>query len=165
MYCRSYGVMFIKFFDIDWLFFGVILTLVCSLRACHHVINQESYIYSWNLGKIYLVHFLKFWNLTRFTWEISKFQKSKLGKFISNFPLKHVITSTNDLINSGHQPARHEKYQPQGSNCVFSVALFHGSFRNLVPSNIKKGGKDIPWSIELIIFCTTFVRYLTLRED
>ena len=55
-----------------------------------------------------------------------------------------MITSTNDLINSGHQPARHEKYQPQGSNCVFSVALFHGGFRNLVPSNIKKGGKDIP---------------------
>ena len=24
-----------------------------------------------------------------------KFQKSELGKFISNFPLKHVITSTN----------------------------------------------------------------------
>ena len=26
---------------------------------------------------------------------ISKFQKSELGKFISNFLLKHVITSTN----------------------------------------------------------------------
>ena len=25
----------------------------------------------------------------------SKFQKSELGKFIPNFPLKHVITSTN----------------------------------------------------------------------
>ena len=34
-------------------------------------------------------------NLPRFTWEISKFQKSELGKFIPNFPLKHVITSTN----------------------------------------------------------------------
>ena len=30
-----------------------------------------------------------------FTREISKFQKSELGKFIPNFPLKHVITSTN----------------------------------------------------------------------
>ena len=49
----------------------------------------------WNLEKIYLVHFLKFWNLPRFTQEISKFQKSELGKFIPNFPLKHVITSTN----------------------------------------------------------------------
>ena len=33
--------------------------------------------------------------LTCFTREISKFQKSELGKFISNFPLKHMITSTN----------------------------------------------------------------------
>ena len=66
-------------------------------ESLSHVINQESHVYSWNLGKIYLVHFLKFWNLPRFTWEISKFQKSKLGKFIPNFPLKHVITSTNSL--------------------------------------------------------------------
>ena len=27
--------------------------------------------------------------------KISKFQKSELGKFIPNFSLKHVITSTN----------------------------------------------------------------------
>ena len=58
--------MFIKFVDTDWLFFCEILTFV---------INQESHVYSWNLGKIYLVHFLKFWNLPRFTREISKFQK------------------------------------------------------------------------------------------
>ena len=51
------------------------------------VINQESHVYSWNLGKIYLVHFLK---------------------FIPNFQFKHVITSTNhiaqwnmfDVVNS-----------------------------------------------------------------
>ena len=55
-------------------------------ESLSHVINQESNVYSWNLGKIYLVHFLKFWKL----------QKSELGKFIPNFPLKHVITSTND---------------------------------------------------------------------
>ena len=30
--------------------------------------------------------------------EISKFQKSELGKFIPNFPLKHVITSTNKHV-------------------------------------------------------------------
>ena len=29
----------------------------------------------------------------------SKFQKSELGKFIPNFPLKHVITSTNIVLN------------------------------------------------------------------
>ena len=28
-----------------------------------NVINQESHAYSWNLGKIYLVHFLKFWKV------------------------------------------------------------------------------------------------------
>ena len=67
-------------------------------ESLSHVINQESHVYSWNLGKIYLVHFLKFWNLPRFTREISKFQKSELGKFIPNFPLKHVITSTNSFI-------------------------------------------------------------------
>ena len=50
-----------------------------------HVIIQESHVYSKNLGKIYL----------GFTREISKFQKSELGKFIPNFPLKHVIPSTN----------------------------------------------------------------------
>ena len=59
-------------------------------ESLSHVINQESHVYSWNLGKIYLVHFLEFWNLPRFTREISKFQKSELGKFIPN-----IITSTN----------------------------------------------------------------------
>ena len=66
--------------------FCVILTLVCSLRACHMLIKQESHVYLW---KIYLAHFLKFGNLQN-----SKFQKSELGKFIPNFPLKHVSTST-----------------------------------------------------------------------
>ena len=69
------------------------LPLVCSYRACN-VINQESHVYSWHLGKIYFVYFLKFWNLPRFIREISKFRKSKLGKCIPNFPLKHVITNT-----------------------------------------------------------------------
>ena len=85
--------MFIQFVYNDWLFFCVILTLVCSL----HVINQESHVYSWNLGKIYLVHFWKFWNPPHFTQEISKFQKSELGKFI--LPLKHLITSTNNMFD------------------------------------------------------------------
>ena len=51
-----------------------------------HVIHQESHVYSWNLGEIYFVHFLKFWNL-------SKFQESELGKLIPHFPPKHLITS------------------------------------------------------------------------
>ena len=33
-----------------------------------------------------------------FTREISKFQKSELGKIIQNFPYKYVITSTNTLV-------------------------------------------------------------------
>ena len=66
-------------------------------KSLSHVINQESHVYLRNLGKIYLVHSLKFWNLPRFAREISKFQKSELGKFIPNFPLKHGITSTNPV--------------------------------------------------------------------
>ena len=64
-------------------------------ESLSHVINQELHVYSWNLVKVYLVHFLKFWNLRRFTREISKFQKSELSKFIPNCPLEHMITSTN----------------------------------------------------------------------
>ena len=95
---KSYGVMFLKFVDIDWLF-------VCNFYPCvlfeslSHVINKESHVYSWNLGKIYLIRFSKFWNLPCFTREISKFQKSKFGKFFPNFPFKHVITSTNHTID------------------------------------------------------------------
>ena len=63
-------------------------------ESLSHVINHEPHVYSWNLGEIYLVCFLKFWNLPCFTREISKFQKSELGRFIPNLPLKHVITST-----------------------------------------------------------------------
>ena len=55
-------------------------------ESLSHVINQESHVYSWNLGKIYLIHFLKCWNLPRFTRKISEFQKSALGKFIPNLP-------------------------------------------------------------------------------
>ena len=39
----------------------------CMLfESLSHVINQESHVYSWSLGKIYLARFLKFWNLLRF---------------------------------------------------------------------------------------------------
>ena len=78
--------MFIKFVDIDY--------FLCNSYPCvlfeslSHVINQESHVYSWNLGKIYFVHFLRFWNLLRFIREILQFQKSELGRFIPNFLLK-----------------------------------------------------------------------------
>ena len=45
-----------------------------------HMINQESHVYLWNLGKIYLVHVLK---------------------FIPIIPLKHVIITTKTNIFIG----------------------------------------------------------------
>ena len=76
--------MFIEFVDIDWLFFCVILTPVCSLRACHMWLTRNH---------MFIVKFGE--NLPRSFFEISKFQKIELGKFISKFPLKHLITSAN----------------------------------------------------------------------
>ena len=76
--------MFIKFVDID--------CFLCNSYPCvlfeslPHVVNQKSRL------------FVKFGeNLPGSFFEIliSKFQKSELGKFIPNFPLKHVITNTN----------------------------------------------------------------------
>ena len=80
--------MFIKFVDTDWLF-CLILTIVCSLRACHMWLTRNHMFIREIWGKF--TSFI-FWNF-----EISKFQKSELGKFIPNFPLKHVITS--NIIN------------------------------------------------------------------
>ena len=76
-YC-SVAVMefkFFKFVDIDWLFFCVIFTLVYSLRACHMGLTSNH------------MYIREIWR--------KKIKKSELGKFILNFPLKHVITSTN----------------------------------------------------------------------
>ena len=79
--------MFVEFVIV----FCVILTILCNsfklFESLSHMSNQESHVYSWSLGKIYLVHFLV---LPR-----SKFEKSEPGKFIPNFSLKHVITRTN----------------------------------------------------------------------
>ena len=50
--------------------------------------------------------FVKFWENVPCSFfeilkifEISKFRKSELGNFIPNFPLKQVITSTNDTTD------------------------------------------------------------------
>ena len=101
--------MFIKFVDIDW-YWLIFVDADCdsypcvNLESLSHVINQESHVYPRKLGKIYLFHFLKFWNLPSETRDISKSQKSELGNitpwFMPNFPLKHVITSTNIIANS-----------------------------------------------------------------
>ena len=43
----------------------IMIGFLCNSFSCvlfeslSHVINQESHIYSWNLGKIYLVYFFK----------------------------------------------------------------------------------------------------------
>ena len=65
--------MFIKFADIDWLFLCNSYPCVFFESLLEDVINQESHVYSWNLGKF-----------TSFIFEI-----------YINFPLKHVIISTN----------------------------------------------------------------------
>ena len=51
---------------LNWLFLCNSYPFVL-VESLSHVINQESHVFSWNLGKIYLVHFLKFWNLPRET--------------------------------------------------------------------------------------------------
>ena len=79
--------------------FCVILNTCVLFESLSYLINLESHVYSLNFGEICLVHFLKFWNLRRFTREISKFQISDLGILIPNFPLKHVIISTNVVLS------------------------------------------------------------------
>ena len=44
------------------------------IESLSHVINQESHVYSWNLGKIYLVHFWNF-EISRVKW--GRFQNFK----------------------------------------------------------------------------------------
>ena len=63
-----------------------------------HVINLESHLYSWDLGKGYLVYFFEILK--------SRFKKSELGKFITYFPLKHVNTSTNKYVKFGPTPSK-----------------------------------------------------------
>ena len=60
----------------------------------------------------------------RFTPEILKFQKSKLSKFIPNFSLKHVITSTNPPVATGvcnpnKSWARHHRSLKLGSKLKY----------------------------------------------
>ena len=87
-------------------------------ESLSHVINQESHIYSWNLKKI---------------WKISKFQKSELGKFIPNFPLKHVITSTNHKswscrTGSHKKYSKTWKYSQNGSSWQQNITQDRKSF-------------------------------------
>ena len=90
--------MFINFFWYWLIVFCVTLTLVCSLKVFHMRLTRNHMFIREILGKLTSFIFLNF-EISRvkrgdFTQEISKFQKSELGKLIPNFTLKHVITST-----------------------------------------------------------------------
>ena len=71
--CCSVGVMEICLLNL----FILIDCFLCNSYPCvlieslSHVIDQESHVSEGNLGSIYLVHFLEFSNLPRFTREIS----------------------------------------------------------------------------------------------
>ena len=86
-YC-SVGVMELCLLNL----FILIDCFLCNSYPCvlfeslSHEINQEPYV----------------------TREISKFQKSELGKFIPNFPLKHMITGTN-LVMKNVFPLQYSK--------------------------------------------------------
>ena len=108
--CCSVGVTELCLLNLLILIVFCVILPFCVLWELVTCDYQESHVYSWNLGENYLVHFLIFWNLPRLTGEISKFQKSAIGKFIPNFPFKHVITSTYTKRLSNHclqkQPPR-----------------------------------------------------------
>ena len=65
------------------------------VESLSQVINQESRFFV-KLGENLPRSFFKILKSPERN-EETKFQKSELGKFIPNFPLKHVITSTNLL--------------------------------------------------------------------
>ena len=69
--CRSYGVMFITFVDI---IFCVILTLVCSLRACHMWLTRNHMFIREIWGKF--TSFI-FWNFEISLVSLEIFQKFK----------------------------------------------------------------------------------------
>ena len=68
------GIMFIKFTDIDWLFFCGILTLVCSLRACHMWLTRNHMFIREIWGKF--TSFI-FWNFEMSLVSLGRFQNFK----------------------------------------------------------------------------------------
>ena len=75
--------------------FCVILTLVCSLRACHMWLTRNHMFICEIWGKFTL---FIFWNFRISLVSLGSFQNFKKVEFIPNFPLKHVITSTNLMV-------------------------------------------------------------------
>ena len=66
--------MFIKFIDIDWLFFCIILALVCSLRACHMWLTRNHMFIREIWGKF--TSFI-FWNFEMSLVSLERFQNFK----------------------------------------------------------------------------------------
>ena len=66
--------MFIKFVDIDWLFFCAVLTLVCSLRACHMWLTRNHMFIREIWGKF--TSFI-FWNFEISLVSLGRFQNFK----------------------------------------------------------------------------------------
>ena len=91
----SVGVMvlFIKFVDIGWFF-------VCNSYPCvlFESLSQltRNHIFICDIWGNLPHSFFEILKSLCFTQEVSKFQKSELGKIIPNLPLINVITSTND---------------------------------------------------------------------
>ena len=57
-------------------------------ESLSHVINQESHVYTWNVGKIYLISLERFKNVKK----VNSVNLSQIS------PHKHVITGTNLTI-------------------------------------------------------------------
>ena len=84
MWCRSYGVMFIKFVDIGWLFFCVILTLVCSSRAWHMWLTRNHMFIREIWGKF--TSFI-FWNFEITLVSLGRFQNFKKVNLVNFFQI------------------------------------------------------------------------------
>ena len=105
---------------------------MCSLGACHMWLTRNHMFICVIWGKFTSFIFRNFENFLQFT-QISKFQKSELGKFIPNFPLKHVITSTNHKswscrTGSHKKYSKTWKYSQNGSSWQQNITQDRKSF-------------------------------------
>ena len=86
-----------------------------------------------------------------FTREISKFQKSELDKFIPNFPLKHVITSTKQWAHERSINPNLEEIDAESLDEVLSQ--FYGEIR-------KQDGRQLERD-SLCVIQSSLYRYLS----
>ena len=121
-------------------FVCVILTLLCSLRACHVWLTRNHMF----IREIW-VKFTSFFEI----WK--KFRKSELGKFIPNFPLKHVITSTNLFVFKSLFTTAKENYNPLlWRNCLLNLNLKKSTFPIICFRLSLYNCKEKLWSFKVI---------------